>query len=630
MSSILEESRKARGINGVFQGGKKKIISVILILAIAGGAYYYYVNKKKDNTVAEVVKKDWIVKKDNLKIAIQSDGKVVAEDGVDLSFSVPGDTLEVEDVFVKEGQKVKKGDKVASVKSNDLEFSLRSAYVSYQSALSGLELKQVGPTDDEIAKAKISIEQAKVSLDQSKISLDQLKMTVAQKIETAQNSITTAQNSLNLNQNVDNSLIIKNTYDDLVNTLKGTVIKIGNVLKDSDDILGVDNTYVNDDFENLLGVKDSNTLISAKNSYYQVSNLKNDLEPVVLVLNSASNQASIDSVVSKTKTTLNEMEKHLYSMQKMLDATITSSSFTQSELDSFKSTISSNRSTAVSELSSITNSMQSITTSKNSFDSAENTLKNYQMAYDKAVADLDNTKKQAEKDIASAEAGIKSRETSLQQAQISYNELITPVRDIDLASARSQVTSAAISVDKAKYAMEQAILISPIDGEVSLLNYKKGDFIIKSDNKPVASIINNDTLFVEVKIEQADINKIKNGQKAYATFEALDSLRLEGEVAFVSLTSATDNNGIVTYVVRVVVNNNGETKIREGMTAQVDFVTAEKNDILIVPVTAVRNVNNKPSVELPDGTWAPVVTGFTDGINVEIISGLKAGDKLVY
>jgi len=630
MSSILEASKKARGVSGFFNLGSKKIISIILILAATGGGYFYYANKQKSKAVAPVVKKDWVVKKDNLKIAIESDGKVVAESGVSLSFSVPGDTLEVEDVYVKEGQKVKKGDKIASVKSNDLEFSLRSAYVSYQSALSNLELKQAGATDEAIAKAKISIDQARVSLEQSKISLDQLKMTSAQKIQTAQNAVTTAQNNLNLNQNVDNSLIIKNAYDDLVNSLKSSVIKIGNILKDSDDILGIDNQYVNDDFENLLGVKDSNTINSAKNSYQIVRELKNDLEPSVLALNSMSEQATIDSVVSKTKTALNEMEKHLYYMQKMLDATITDADFSQNDLDAFKSSISSNRSSVVGELSSITNSMQSITASGNSFDAAENSLKNYQMTYDKAVSDLDNTNKQAEKDIANAEAGIKSRETSLQQAQISYDELVKPIRDIDLASARSQVTSAAINVDKARYAMEQAILISPIDGEVSLLNYKKGDFIIKSDNKSVASIINNDTLFVEVKIEQADINKIKNGQKAYATFEALDGLKLEGEVAFVSLTSATDNNGIVTYVVRVVVNNKGETKIREGMTAQVDFVTAEKNDVLIAPVTAVRNVNNKPSVELPDGTWAPVVTGFTDGTNVEIISGLKEGDKITY
>lgn len=379
-----------------------------------------------------------------------------------------------------------------------------------------------------------------------------------------------------------------------------------------------------------MGVRDHGALGDASASYETARNLKNQLEPMVLALNTASSKSDIDASIAKTRETLNALEKHLFSLQKTLDATITATGFTQSTLDGYKSEVISNRSSVVSELSGITNALQSITSSENSYNSAENSSKNYQMAYDKAVADLADTKKQNERDIANSEASLKSRQVSVQQAQISYDELIKPIRDIDLVSARTSVTSAAINVDKAKYAMEQAVLISPIDGEVSLLNYKKGDFIIKSDNKAVASIINNDTLFVEVKIEQADINKIKNGQKAYATFEALDGLKLDGEVSCISLTSGTDNNGIVTYVVRVVVNNKGESKIREGMTTQIDFVTAEKNDVLIVPVTAVRNVNNKPSVELPDGTWLPVITGFTDGTNVEVISGLKIGDKIVY
>ena len=66
------------------------------------------------------------------------------------------------------------------------------------------------------------------------------------------------------------------------------------------------------------------------------------------------------------------------------------------------------------------------------------------------------------------------------------------------------------------------------------------------------------------------------------------------------------------------------------MTAFVDFVTAGVRDVLVVPVDAVRNVGGKPSVELLSGEWKPVVTGFTDGKSVEIISGLSVGDKVVY
>lgn len=206
--------------------------------------------------------------------------------------------------------------------------------------------------------------------------------------------------------------------------------------------------------------------------------------------------------------------------------------------------------------------------------------------------------------------------------------MVSPLTAAELASLRSSLTSAAISVDKAKNDYEKSILISPIDGEVALLNYKPGDIILTADNKPMAAIINNETLFIEVNIEEADINKLKIGQKSYATFDALDGLRLEGEVTFISLTSETDNQGIVTYLVRVVFNNAGENQVREGMTAFVDFVTAEAKDVLVAPVDAVRNIEGKPSVESTDGTWIPISTGFTDGEYVEVISGLNEGDKI--
>jgi len=163
-----------------------------------------------------------------------------------------------------------------------------------------------------------------------------------------------------------------------------------------------------------------------------------------------------------------------------------------------------------------------------------------------------------------------------------------------------------------------------------LLNYKKGDIILADDSDPFVVILNNNTLFIEVNIEEADISKLIVGQKAYATFDALDELELEGEISFISLTSETSNNGIVTYLVRVIFENASDYQIREGMTAFVDFITSEVKDVLVVPVGAVKNVNGQPSIEKINNEWVEVVTGFTDGKYVEVISGLSSDDKILY
>lgn len=619
--SILEQSKKAkRGIFGLIFN-KKFLIIAGIILVIAGAAYYFFV-PSASKPVAAVQQKQATVKKEDLKISVSSSGKVVAKDGVTLSFPVSGN-LEVNNVYVKEGDKIKKGDKIASVKTESLDFELRSAYANYQSALDNFNNSNAAPTASELSKSKASVDQAQVSLDQAKISLEQTKSSTAQSIANSELNVSTAENNLKMNKDVNNSEIVTNAYTDLVSTIKSINISLQKILRDSDSILGVDDTMINSDFKSVLGVKDSTSYAAAKDSYNRAKQARTELDLMANSL-SISDLTNVDSTAIKAKTALVTFQNHLYDMQVLLEATVTFVDLSQTKLDGFKSTISSNRTSINSTIASLDNSVQAISDAKNS-------LNQYQLAHNKAVNDLATTKNQASQNVNNATITVKSREISLAQAKNDYNDLIAPASESDLASARSQLTNTAISVDKAKFNMEQATLTSPIDGIVSLLNYKIGD-IIMSDaaDKTVATIINNDTLFIEANIEEADISKLKVGDKAQVTFDAVDGAILRGEISFISLTSVTSSNGIVTYLVRVLLTNTGASQIREGMTASIDFITAEAPGVLSIPVTAVRNVGGKPSVELVSGQIANVVTGFTDGKNVEIISGLKEGDVVVY
>lgn len=619
--SILEESKKAkRGFWGVFFK-KRNLLVLLLIVGVAVASYYYY-SKQNQKQASTVTAKQATVQKEDLKIAIESSGKVVAKDGVELSFPVSGN-LEVSEVYVKEGDKIKKGDKIAAVKTENLEFELRNAYASYQSALANFNSKKAAPTASEINKSQVAIEQAQISLDQANISLDKSKSSVSQQIANAESSLTTATNNLKLFQDTGDSEIIRDAYINLVSTVKSVAITLQRSLSDSDSILGIDNSYINDDFESLLGVKDASSLTAAKSSYVQTKSLQTVLDQINTNLDS-SNYSAVDEASAKASQALSSLQDHLYDMQQLLGATIVSIDFSQSRLDGFKSTVSANRSGANSAISTLTSSSQAVRNAKSNVDS-------YQIAYDKAVNDLKVVKSQGEQDINTATISVRSREIALSQAKSDYADLIAPVAEVDLASARAQLTSAAISVDKAKYNVEQATLTSPIEGIVSLLNYKQGDIILSdSAVKSMATIINNDTLFIEVNIEEAQISQLKVGQKAIATFEAVEGLELEGEISFISLTSETSANGIVTYLVRVILNKAGDSQIREGMTAAVEFVTSEAPAVLAVPVSAVRNIGGKPSVEMADGQIVNVTTGFTDGKKVEIQSGLKEGQVVVY
>ena len=636
MSSILEESKKARDNRGKFKITKKKTIISIIILLVLSSAYFYF--NKKDTKKTDVSQKEWTVKNDNLKISIESDGKVIAEDGVELSFSVSGDNLEVKEVFIKEGDKIKKGDKIATVKTETLELNVRTAYSSYLSALADYNQTMNGATDKEIADAKDRITSAEISLNQAEISLEDTKQSAEESIQNAKDAIYDAENDLKdakeeLDDNQDEltSEDVNDAYESLVDTIKSINISLDSILKESDEIVGIDDKQINDDFEGVLGAKNTSSLNQAKNSYLKSKNGLEELNSLVISLNFNSSYSEIDVAANQAVLALQEFEEHLYYMNLTLEATITSSDFSQSELDSFISTISANRATVNTKIMAINTKIEAV-------DDAKDSLDDYITDYEDAKRDLDNIEKDllnvkadALRNIENSEATTESRKLSVEQAKRDYNNLIAPLTEAEKASGRSRLTSSSVSLEKAQNELENATILSPIDGEVARLNYKTGDIIIDSGNvDPVAVIINNNTLFIEVDIEEADINKIKVGQTVYATFDVLDSLMLDGEVSFISLTSKTNNNGIVTYLVRIIIMNKEDNQIREGMTVFVDFVTAEAKNVLTVPISAVKNVDDSPSVLNSDEQWIPVTTGFTDGKNVEIIKGLSVGDKIIY
>lgn len=620
-TSILEESRQSR--RGLFgRLVRKKIFWIIIAVSlIAAGAYYFFFYNKAATSSVTSVQKSATASKEDIRISISSSGKIVAKDGVELSFPVSGN-LEVDNVYVKEGDKVKKGDKIASVKTESLNFELRSAYNNYQSALASYNSKVEPASESDVKKSKAAIEQAQVAVEQAKLSLEQIRVTSANSIANAEASLKTAADNLALNRNVNDSESVNNAYSSLLTNIRSASISATKILRDSDNIIGVDDETINNDFEEVLGAKNSGSYSSAKSSYTYAKSLSASLETYIAGIGD-SDHAAIDSAYAKTDSMLKALQGHLYDMQVLVDATITFVDLSQSELDGFKSNISSNRSSVNSAILSLNNANQSVSITKNNLDQ-------YQLAYDKAVRDLAAAKSQSEQNIKNSEISLHSREVSLEQTKNDYADLVAPLSGNDLASARSQLTSAAIAVDKAKYNMEQATLISPIDGVVSQLNYKKGDIILSDSAKTMATIINNDTLFIEANIEEADISKLAAGQKAKASFDAVDGLELEGEISFISLTSDTSSNGIVTYLVRVAVNDVGESKVREGMTADIDFIISEAKDVVSIPVAAVRNIGGKPSVQKADGSTVNVTTGFTDGKKVEIISGLSAGDRLIY
>lgn len=176
-------------------------------------------------------------------------------------------------------------------------------------------------------------------------------------------------------------------------------------------------------------------------------------------------------------------------------------------------------------------------------------------------------------------------------------------------------------------------ITAPKDGVIALINYKEGEKFsggnTSSDSSALIvllSKIKNATL----AINEVDVPSISVGQKVDLTFDALLDLQLAGTVTQIDqigiVTSNVVSNGVT------IAFDQQDDRIKNGMTVNADIIISAKDDIIIVPTSALKTQNNQTYVQMKnsDGVkMAAVEIGIADDTSTEIISGLSQGDVIV-
>jgi HlyD family secretion protein len=157
-----------------------------------------------------------------------------------------------------------------------------------------------------------------------------------------------------------------------------------------------------------------------------------------------------------------------------------------------------------------------------------------------------------------------------------------------LKIARSNLTSAEVSLERALNNLAYTEIYSPIDGIVIQRNVDVGQTVAASLSAPLLFLIAADLTEMEIlaSVDESDIGTIEVGQQARFTVQAFPDRTFDGAVRQVRLQSSTQEN-VVNYTVVVGVQN-PDGELLPGMTATVEFVTAGAEDILKVPNAALR------------------------------------------
>ncbi|MCX6789796.1 MAG: efflux RND transporter periplasmic adaptor subunit [Candidatus Gribaldobacteria bacterium] len=230
--------------------------------------------------------------------------------------------------------------------------------------------------------------------------------------------------------------------------------------------------------------------------------------------------------------------------------------------------------------------------------------------------------------------------TNQQNITTAQNNIENAQRDLDLKKAaatpeqlqenEAQIKSAQANIQNLAIQIAKTTLRSPFDGIVSKQIVKIGQVITANLN--VVSIISQANFQIEANVAEADIAKIQVGNQAKTTLDAYGSdVIFEAQVIKIE-PAETVIEGVPTYKTTFSFTENSD-KIKSGMTANIDVMAAQRENVLAVPYRAIVAKNNEKIVRVINGEKIEerkVILGLrgSDGF-IEIISGLNEGEKII-
>ena len=232
---------------------------------------------------------------------------------------------------------------------------------------------------------------------------------------------------------------------------------------------------------------------------------------------------------------------------------------------------------------------------------------------------------------------------SIEEKTASLKELQSGPDTLDIQSQELSIKQKKNALLDAQEKLANYYVRAPFDGTIANVSVKKGDSV--ASGATIVTLI-SDARIAEISLNEVDAAKILKDQKVTLTFDAIDGLNISGKVIEMSALG-TVSQGVVTYTVKIGFDAEDE-RVKPGMSVAASIITNVRQDILLVPNSAIKTSGNESYVEVPSETiseesagsssgitlsTAPtqqiVETGITDDSYTEIVQGLKEGGQII-
>ncbi|PYE86475.1 efflux RND transporter periplasmic adaptor subunit [Phyllobacterium leguminum] len=282
----------------------------------------------------------------------------------------------------------------------------------------------------------------------------------------------------------------------------------------------------------------------------------------------------------------------------------------------------------------------------NQLNKAQATLRQNEATRDQNMADLELAKE----DLARNQMMIGKNAV----ARADYDKAVSTVKSkqAQVANSEAAIDAAQVDVQIAETNLTYTRITAPIGGTILATVVQEGQTVNAQQSAPTIAILGQlDTMAVEADISEADITKVRVGMPLYFTIAGQDFKRYDAKLEKIepapdsivndksfsttaSVASSASPSASAIYYKGIFNVPNPDGLLRTYMTAEVHIILANAKNVLIAPVSALKDTDqpNKATVQVLVGNKLEertVETGITDKINTEILSGLKEGDKVV-
>lgn len=291
------------------------------------------------------------------------------------------------------------------------------------------------------------------------------------------------------------------------------------------------------------------------------------------------------------------------------------------------------------------------------------------------IADIDdlpqrNDLRHAQAALSVVEADIKARQALLKQAKQRFKrqqqmlvreassredfesaEAALATAHAELLSLEARLVQAKIEVDKRKADLAYTRVVAPMDGVVIAVLTQQGQTLNSSQSAPtLIRLARLDMMTVKAQISEADITRVYAGQKARFTIFSDPDTLYEATLRTVELApeslmkddpgssnSASSGNGSANtsvYYNALLDVPNPDNRLRVAMTAQVTLLAGQASNTTLVPIQAVRKTeDNRYEIQVltagDELETREVKTGITNSVDIQILEGVKAGERVV-